>query len=173
MMRSPGVSERRVSEIVAERNRFGQLLVQAQHLRDGAGDLRNLERVGQPRAVVIARRREEDLRLVLQAAEGLAVDDAIAIPLKRRAHVVFGLRPKAAARVAALRRLRREDLELARLELLADGSRRVLVFLKAGFNGRSPSAGRRAARLTAAMVAGDSPGPSNQARLGSLRNQIN
>ena len=67
-----GVAERRVPEVVAERDRLGQLLVQVQHFRDGARDLRDLERVRQPRAVVIAGRREEHLRLVLQPAERLA-----------------------------------------------------------------------------------------------------
>ena len=88
------MAERRVAEIVAERDGLGQLLVQVQHLRDRARDLRDLERVRQPRAVVIARRREEHLRLVLEAAERLGVDDAIAIALERRADVVFGLRPE-------------------------------------------------------------------------------
>ena len=49
-----GMAERRVAEVVAEGNRFGQLLVQAQHLGDAAGDLRDLERVGQPGPIVIA-----------------------------------------------------------------------------------------------------------------------
>ena len=84
-----GVAERRVPEIVAERDRFGELLVQPQHLGDRAGDLRHLERVRQPRAVVVAGRREEHLRLVLEPAERLAVDDAIAVALKRRPDVVF------------------------------------------------------------------------------------
>ena len=74
---------------------FGQLLVQPQHLGDRAGDLRDLERVRQPRAVVVARRREEHLRLVLQPPERLAVDDAVAVVLKRRPHVVFRLRAAA------------------------------------------------------------------------------
>ena len=87
-----GVAERRVAEVVAERDRFGQLLVQPQHLGDRARDLRHLERVREPRAVVIAGRREEHLRLVLQPAERLAVDDAIAIALERRPDRVFGLR---------------------------------------------------------------------------------
>ena len=116
------VAERRVPEVVAERDRFGQLLVQPQHLGDGARDLRDLERVRQPGPVVIAGWREEHLRLVLQPPEGLAVDDAVAIALKRGTHVVFGLGPQAAARIGALRRLRREDLPLARLELLAKSS---------------------------------------------------
>ena len=114
-----GVAERRVAEIVAERDRFGQLFVQPQHLGDGPRDLRDLERVRQPGAVVIAGRREEDLGLVLQPAERLAVDDAIAIALKRRPHIVFRLRPQPAARIGALGRLRREHLALARFELFA------------------------------------------------------
>ena len=115
-----GVAERRVAEVVAERDRFGQLLVQPQHLGDAARDLRDLERVRQPRAVVIAGRREEHLRLVLQAAERLAVDDAIAIALERRPDRILGFRAEPPARVGALGRLRREDLALALLELLAD-----------------------------------------------------
>ena len=99
-----GVAERRVPEIVAERDRLGQLLVQPQHLGDRARDLRHLERVREPRAVVIAGRREEHLRLVLQPAERLAVDDAVAIALERRADVVFRLgrrRPRESALLAA------------------------------------------------------------------------
>ncbi len=79
-----GVAERRVAEIVTERDRLGQLLVEVQHLGDGAGDLRHLQRVRQARAVVIAARREEHLRLVLQPAKRLGVDDAIAIALEGR-----------------------------------------------------------------------------------------
>src|SRR5262249_49539262 len=67
-----------------------------------------------------AGRREEHLRLVLEAPEGLAVDDAIAIALERRPDVVFGFGTQAAARLGALRRLRREDLALAGLELFAE-----------------------------------------------------
>ena len=115
-----GVAERRVPEVVAEGDGFGQLLVQPQHLRDRAGDLRHLERVREPRAVVIAGRREEHLRLVLQPAKRLAVDDAVAIALERRPHVVFGLRTQPAARVGALRRLGREDVALAQFELPPD-----------------------------------------------------
>ena len=114
------MSERRVAEVVAERDRFGELLVQLQHLRDRPRDLRDLERVRQPRAVVIAGRREEYLRLVLEPAERLRVHDAIAIALKRRAHVIFRLLAQPPARVGALGRLRRQNLPLARLEMFTD-----------------------------------------------------
>ena len=113
-----GVAERRVPEVVAERNGLGQFLVQLQHLRDGPRDLRHLERVRQTGPVVIAGGCEEHLRLVLQPPERLAVNDPIAIVLKRRAHIVFGLGAQAAARLRALRGLRRQHLPLALLELL-------------------------------------------------------
>src|SRR6185503_10138568 len=118
-----GVAERRVAEIVSERDGLGQLLVQAQDLGDGARDLRDLERVRQPGAVVVARGCEEDLGFVLESAKGLAVDDAVTIALKGGADVVFELGAEAAARVGALGRLRREDLALAGFELLADARR--------------------------------------------------
>jgi hypothetical protein len=57
---------------------------------------------------------------VLQPPERLAVNDAVAIPLKCRPDVVFRLRPKPAARLGALCRLGRENLALPRFELFAD-----------------------------------------------------
>ena len=75
----------------------------------------------QPRPVVIAGRREEDLRLVLEPAKGLAVDDAIAIALKRRADRILGFGAQPAACVGALGRLRRENVALPPFELLPDG----------------------------------------------------
>ncbi len=44
----------------------------------------HLERVGHPRAEVVALGSDEDLRLVLEAAKGLRVDDPVAVALKRR-----------------------------------------------------------------------------------------
>src|SRR5262249_17068743 len=116
---------RSVPQIVAERNRLGELFVQVQNFRDGARDLRNLERVGQPRPVVIARRSEEHLRLVLQASECLGVDDAIAVPLKRRSYIIFRLYAQPAARCTASGRLWRQNFHLALLELFSNGHNRV------------------------------------------------
>ena len=92
-----GVAERRMSEVVAQRDGLRQLFVQPQDLGNGPRNLRDLERVGQPRPVVIAGRREEDLRLVLQAPERLAVNDPVAIVLKGRSDVVFRLRVQPSA----------------------------------------------------------------------------
>jgi hypothetical protein len=77
------VPEGGVAEVVAERDRFRQILVQPQRARHGPGDTRRLEGVREPRAVVVAARVDEDLGLVPEAAERLAVDDAVAIALER------------------------------------------------------------------------------------------
>jgi hypothetical protein len=93
------VAERRMAEIVAEPDRLNQVLVQRQRAGDCARDLCYLERVRQPGAVVVARRRHEHLSLVRQAAESLGVHDPVAIPLKRRPQAAVGLRAQALRRV--------------------------------------------------------------------------
>jgi hypothetical protein len=55
---------------------------------------------------------------VLQPAKCLAVDDAVAVTLKRRTDVVFRFSTQAAARFGALGGLWRENVVLARFELL-------------------------------------------------------
>ena len=67
-----GVAEGRVAEVVAEPDRLGQVLVEAERPGDRAGDPAGLERVGEAGAVVVALGRDEDLRLVLEPPEGLA-----------------------------------------------------------------------------------------------------
>src|ERR1700743_389206 len=80
------VPERWMAEVVPEANRLHQVLVQAQSTRDCARDRRHLERMSQTRAVVVALRRDEDLRLVRQAPECLAMHDPFAVALERSAH---------------------------------------------------------------------------------------
>ena len=89
-----GVPERRVAEIVREADRFGQRFVELQCARDRAGDLRDFDRVREPRAVQIALVIDEHLRLVDQAAKGGGMDDAIAVAL------IFAAKSRAAARRA-------------------------------------------------------------------------
>ncbi len=92
-----GVAERRVAEIVDERHAFGEILVELQGARQRTGDLRHLDRMREPRAVMIAVLRDEDLRLVLQPAEGRRVDDAVAVALE------IGARRAAISRDKAVR----------------------------------------------------------------------
>jgi len=77
---------------------FGERGIQAQSARDGAGDLRNLQSVGQAVTEVIGETHGENLGLRFQAAEGARMNDAVAVPLKRRAHLMLrlGMKPAAA-----------------------------------------------------------------------------
>ena len=75
------MAERRVAEIVGERQRLGEVLVEPQRAGDRAGDLRDFEAVGEPRAVMVALVIDEHLRLVVEPAEGGRVQDAVAVAL--------------------------------------------------------------------------------------------
>ena len=85
------VAEGRVAEIMSEPDRLRQILVQPQRPGDGAGDPARLQRVAQPRPVMVALGRDEDLGLVLQPPERLRVHDPIAVALERRAQRAVGL----------------------------------------------------------------------------------
>ena len=61
----PRVAERRVAQIVAERDGLGQILIQAQRAGNRACDLGDLQRMGQAGAVVVALRGQKDLRFLL------------------------------------------------------------------------------------------------------------
>ena len=89
-----GVAEGRVAEVVTEPDRLGQVLVQAERPRDRAGDSAGLERVREPGAVVVPLGGDEDLRLVLEPAEGLGVDDPVAVALERRPQRAVGPRSR-------------------------------------------------------------------------------
>ena len=86
----------RVPEIVAQGDGLGQVLVEPQADRHGAGDLRDLQHMGQSGAVMIAGRGEKDLGLVLEPAKGLGVDDTVAVTLEhgpQAAGVLFAKEP--------------------------------------------------------------------------------
>ena len=120
------VPERRVAGVVPEADRLDEVLVQPQRACDDARDRGRLERVGHPRAVVVALRVDEDLRLPLQAPERLRVDEAVAIALKRRSDAarLLGLGP--AARLEGAHGSWREraflQLPVPALERLSDGA---------------------------------------------------
>ena len=77
-----GMAEGRVAEVVRQRDRLDQVLVQPQRARDRAAELRHFERMRQPGAEQVALVVDEDLGLVDQAAEGRAVHDAVAVALE-------------------------------------------------------------------------------------------
>src|SRR5437763_1799394 len=77
--------ERRVAEVVPQTDRLHQVLVEPQRARDGARDLCDLQRVGEPRPVVVTLGRHEHLGLMLEPPERLGVHDPVPVALKRRA----------------------------------------------------------------------------------------
>src|ERR1017187_2926798 len=84
------VTEWWMAEIVTEADRLHQILVELQRPGDRARYLGHLQRVREPRAVMIAPRRDEHLGLVLETAKRLAVDDPVTVALKRRVHAAIG-----------------------------------------------------------------------------------
>jgi len=95
------VAEGRVAEVVGQRHRLGQVLVQVEGPGDGPGDLGHLHRVRQACAEEVALVRQEDLRLVFEAAEGRRVDDAVAVALVGGPVFVFRFGVDAAAALGA------------------------------------------------------------------------
>ena len=78
----PGVAERRVAEVMRQRDGFDQVFVEPQVARDRAADLRNLEAVRKPRAKQVAFVIDEYLGLVFEPAERGGMNDAVAVALK-------------------------------------------------------------------------------------------
>ncbi len=94
-----GMAERRMADVMGQRQGLGQVFVEAQLPGHGAGDLRHFQRVGETGAVMIALMEHEDLGLVLEAPKRGRVDDPVAIPAKRAAGPArsLGKQPSAAA----------------------------------------------------------------------------
>lgn len=78
----PGVPERRVPEVVRERDGLREVLVQPEAPGDRPRDARHLDRVGETVPQMVAGRAQEDLRLVFEPPERLAVQDAVAVALE-------------------------------------------------------------------------------------------
>jgi hypothetical protein len=88
----PGMAEGRVAQIMRQRERLGQILIEAQQPRNGPRNLSHFNGMGQPRAEMIALMVDKHLRFVLQAAKGGRVDDAVTVPLKGRPRITAWLR---------------------------------------------------------------------------------
>ena len=73
--------------------------------------MRDLDRMGQPGAVIIAFVFDKDLGFMFQAAEGAGMDDAIAVTLKRRAKAGHPLDMQAATRLVGLAGERGKHME--------------------------------------------------------------
>src|SRR6188472_3638583 len=108
----PGVSKRRMAQIVGKRDRFRQIFIQPQRTRDGATDRRHLDRMRQARSQMIAGAVEKDLRFVFQPPECTRMDDPRTVPLKFSAISVTRFTVQSAARFARFLSNRRERCAL-------------------------------------------------------------
>ncbi len=102
-----GMPERGMAEVVRQRQCFREVLVEAELPGQRTGDLRHLQRMGQPGAVMVALVEHEHLRLVLEPPERGGMDDPVAIAPERAAGPARRLRKQPAAAgigVAAIRR---------------------------------------------------------------------
>src|SRR5690348_4630939 len=77
-----GVPEGRVADVVDQRERFGEVFIEAQRAGDGARDLRDLHRVRQAAAEVVGVAVREDLGLSGEATEGPRVEHTRPVALK-------------------------------------------------------------------------------------------
>ena len=87
------VSKRRMPQVMAQRNGFHQRFVHPERPGDRPGILGNLQRMGQPRAVVISHGRQKHLGLMLHPAKCLGMQDPVPVPLVHRANVARLLLP--------------------------------------------------------------------------------
>jgi len=73
------VAKGRMADIVNERESLGKFGVQAECRSDGAGDLRDFERVRQAIPEMVGKTRGEDLRFGFETAESAGMNDAVAV----------------------------------------------------------------------------------------------
>ena len=103
-----GMAERRVTEVVRERDRLDQVFVESQAARDRARDLCNLEAVGEARAEQIAFVIDEDLGLIFETAKCSGVNNAVAVALQLAAPHGRRFAPAPAAAVEGANRVARQ-----------------------------------------------------------------
>jgi len=85
-----GMPERRMSDVMDQRQSFDQLFIQFQGGGSGAGDLSDFNRMRESAAEVIGIAMSEHLRFSRKAAKGSRMNDTIAITLKSGAVSVGG-----------------------------------------------------------------------------------
>jgi len=76
------VAEGRVAYVVDESEGFGEVFVEAEGGSGGAGDLSDLDGVGEAAAEVVGGSAGEDLGLTGETAEGARLHDALAVALE-------------------------------------------------------------------------------------------
>ena len=76
---------------MGKRHRFSNILIQPQGASHRAGNLGDLQRMGQAGTEIIPLMIEKDLCFMFQAAKGHRVDNTVTVALKRAAGEMIGL----------------------------------------------------------------------------------
>src|SRR5260221_1842166 len=84
-----GMAERGMAEVVGQRQRFRQVLVETELPGQSAGDLRHFQRMGQPGSVMIALVEHKNLGFVLETAKSGGMDHPVAIPAELAASLAL------------------------------------------------------------------------------------
>jgi len=87
--------ERRMTDIVDQRQSFRQINVQAKRGRNLARNLCDFDGVGEPTAEVVGRAAGEDLRLARESAERARLHYPVAVTLEGAATITYGRRKRA------------------------------------------------------------------------------
>jgi hypothetical protein len=114
------MAKRRMTEVVGQRNGFGQVFIEPERPGDATGDGRDFHRVREPRAQMVAGAVKENLCLVFEPAEAARVNDAVTVALVFTAPVGRWLTVFAAARVRAELGVGRESLTLDLLKVVSE-----------------------------------------------------
>ncbi len=101
-----GMAKRRVAEVVSERQRLGQILIEPQPPRQRASNLGDFKRMGEARAIMVALVENENLGFVLEPAEGSGVNDAVTIAAKGASGLARRLGMQSAAAEFRIARIR-------------------------------------------------------------------
>src|SRR5687768_16550056 len=101
------MSERRVAEVVRQRERLGQVLIETERAGERAGDLGDFQRVRQASAVVVALMEHEYLRFMLEAAERGRMDDPVSVASECTPAGAGPLRKQPSVALAGVLRVRR------------------------------------------------------------------
>ncbi len=114
-----GVTKGRMAQVVRQADGFGEIFVGAQPAGQRAAQLGNFQRVCEACAIVIALVEDEDLCLVLQAAEGSGVNDAVTVALVSGPRFRFGFRMRSPAALITFQRVGRQMGRLDLFQFLA------------------------------------------------------
>ena len=98
----PGVAKRRVAQVVGQRNRLHQIFIERERARNGARQLRHLQRMRQPGTEQVAFVVQKHLGFVDQTPKRGAMNNAVAVALVLGAGRRGRLRKTPAARLGGI-----------------------------------------------------------------------